>query len=194
MDLILKLKKAVAEASENPSFIHHKWYIKYHIEIVEKIALELCDVYQEADSELVLVIVWLHDYPKIIQVKDKIESSLKIRELMKEIGFKEEFIQKVLSSYEIFENPFEIDLNTAPIEVKITSSADAAAHLVGPFYMLYWYENPQKSIEELLKDNAWKSNHDWTKKIVLPEIKNSFEKRFHLLNEMIGNFPEKYLE
>src|SRR5580704_15099956 len=56
----------VTELSANPNFFHHKWFVTWHLQVVERLALELTDHYPDADRDLVQVMAWLHDYAKII--------------------------------------------------------------------------------------------------------------------------------
>lgn len=58
---IEEFKKHVRELSANPDFIYHEWFVTYHLELVERIALELLDKYPEAGRDVVLVMVWMHD-------------------------------------------------------------------------------------------------------------------------------------
>lgn len=190
-DKINELKSRIIELSSLENFIHHKWFVKWHLEIVEKISLELCEIYKDADKDLVLSLVWMHDYEKITRINPDSKSE---REFMKEIEFDQEVIDKVVEYVEIFERVKEMKVEQVPIEVKIVSSADAASHFVGPFYPVYWYENTNKSIEELLSDNNKKVIKDWEKKILLPEVKISFQERYNHLLEIIGNLPEKYIK
>jgi hypothetical protein len=190
--LNLALKKEVTAQSSRAKFVHHEWFVTYHLEIVEQIARELCTIYKNADPIRVNTLVWLHDFEKIVDFDNQYNTEqTATKELMKSIGYSDDAIQFYTQQINIYNA--KIDLVHAPIETQIVSSADAASHLVGPFITLYWYENPDKSITELQSENRRKLNADWEKKVTLPEIKAAFaSRRLHVM-EISGELPEKYL-
>jgi hypothetical protein len=190
--LIQLLKAEVKTASENPTFIHYEWFLTYHLTIVEKIALETCTSYPKADKNMVLVLVWLHDYGKIMNFDNQYTTTVTTgKKKLLEIGFPPNFVKKVITYMEIFDK--KDALETAPIEVQIVSSADGASHLIGPFFTIIWKEFHEWSIEDLLTENKRKASVDWKKKIVIPEIKKAFSLRHKLFLEHCGKFPNKYL-
>ncbi len=196
---IAAFKSHVREVSANPGFVHHKWFAKWHLEVVEKIALELAEKYPEANRDLVEVMAWLHDYGKILDYDNQYEKTLTAgREKLLELGFPDEFVQKAVAYIETLDKKMEVDLHEAPIEVQIVSSADGCAHMVGPFMFVFWnYETDQtfagKSYEELMQLNLAKANKDWTRKIVLPEARTAFESRYQHILETSGQLPDKFL-
>jgi hypothetical protein len=193
MDKIHILKEKVSNLAENESFIHHKWFLKYHLELVEKISLELNERYDEVNSDLLLGLIWIHDYGKILGIKDDEESIEKSRIFMQKIGFDEEYVNRVINLLEIFESKMTMDLSEAPIEVKIVSTADAVSHMYGPFYQMYCYENPEMSVEELMESNIRKLEKDWDRKIALPEVKEVLQERYEFLRESFGDIDEPML-
>lgn len=192
--LFEKLKAAVVDAAVNPDFRHHKWYIKYHLEIVEQIAMELCDTYSHADRKLVSMLVWFHDYGKMLDFDDQYEKTLtEGKNKLVELQFPNELVEKIIHYIDLADKKVNLESNDTPIEIKILSSADGAAHLVGPFFALYWYENPDRAIDSLLEGNTNKALIDWEKKIVLPEVKKAFLNRHLLILEQSGKLPKKFL-
>lgn len=190
--LIHAFKLEVKKASANQKFIHHEWFLKYHLEIVEKIALELCRHYPQADKNMVLLLVWLHDYEKIIDFKNQYNTTHVVgKKKLLELGFNKKFVEEAIAYSIVLDKKSAIA--KAPIEVKIVSSADGASHLIGPFYAIYWKEQSQQTCEDLMKENRRKALVDWNKKIVLPEVKKAFLSRYKSLLERRGKFLKKYL-
>jgi len=191
--LLDNLKHAVTEQAANKEFVHHKWFVKYHLDIVEKIATELCDKYTDADVFKVMVLAWLHDYEKIIDFDDQYNAELQAtKDLMRELGFETTFIEQMaidLNTYNAKDN-----LSSASIEIQIVSSSDAASHSVGPFMCLYWYENPTFSVDELMAANVRKISVDWGEKITLPEVKKAFSGYRDFNLQVAGQLLEKYLD
>jgi hypothetical protein len=188
----------VRKAATNLNFVHHRWFIKWHLEIVEHLAIELCDQYRHADRDLVAVMVWLHDYGKMLDFEHEHEVTLQAgREKLTELGFPTAFVEKVISYIEVLDKKSELDLHEAPIEVKIVSSADGCSHMIGPFLHIFWHEATDKTFtdktfEELMEINRRKIEKDWQHKIVLPEAHATFQARYGFLIEQSGELPEKF--
>jgi hypothetical protein len=184
----------VKAESAKPTFIHHEWFVEWHLEIVERIALELCEYYPTADKQFVRLLVWLHDYGKILDFDNQYEMTISAgRAKLEELGFSAELSQKAVNYIEVLDKKMEIDLKNEAIEVQIVSSADGCSHMVGPFYSMWWHENPSKEYTELMADNLKKYTKDWERKVVLPEARKAFEWRYQAVREHSGVLPRRFL-
>lgn len=193
-DKIDSFKRHVIEASSNPDFVHHKWFVKWHLEIVERIAEELLEAYPSADKDLVRVMVWLHDYGKILDFDNQYQMTLSEGpKILEQIGFDKAFAERAVKNIEILDRKMVEELSQAPLEVQIVSSADGCSHMVGPFMYLWWHENADKSFEDLMVDNRFKVSKDWNRKIVLPEAREAFRKYYDVTLQQTGELPEKFL-
>ena len=190
---LLSLISEVSKVASSSEFRHHKWFKTYHLDIVHQIALELFSFYPTAHKTIVEALAWLHDYEKIIDHENQYNTELAATgSLLTRLDVTKDTKTLLLRYINLLNS--KQNISTTPIEVQIVSSADGAAHMVGPFYHLYWYENPQESIEEIMTENKRKNTVDWQKKIVLPEARRAFEIRHKHLLEMNGYLPIKFLE
>lgn len=195
LEKLIAFKNHVCEAAGNPAFVHHAWFVQWHLNIVDKIAGELLAHYPSADRSLVEAMVWLHDYGKIIDLEHQYETTLTAgRQKLTELGFPTDFVEKAVSYIEMLDKKMELDLTQAPVEVQIVSSADGLSHLIGPFMHLWWQENAGQPYQQLMADNKAKALKDWTRKIVLPEARAAAEGRYNYLLEQMGNIPAKIIQ
>jgi hypothetical protein len=190
LQVIERVRIKIVEMAEEPLFIHHQWYVKHHLQIVEKISLELCQIYQDADKDLVLLLVWMHDYGKITN-QSPTQSKIMGEKFLIDEGVDLELAQQVMNSIEVIDRKDANELKAAIDEIKIVSSADGASHMVGSFFSIYWWENSTLSIEELQSRNLKKLKTDWENKIVLPEVKQAFATRYQCLlaNFQLPTYP-----
>jgi len=174
-ELLDKLRVFVTEKASNPNFVHHKWFVKWHLEIVETLSKDLRKYYPEADEATVIALGWMHDYGKIVDFDHQYDPRYveEGRQAMLQLGFDEAFATNIAESIKIFDKKDHLEREA--IEIRIVSSADACSHLIGPWISLYWHENPQKSFEELMKGNVEKFGGEWDLKVTIPEAKNAYQ-------------------
>ncbi|MEI6660351.1 MAG: HD domain-containing protein [bacterium] len=189
-----EFKNIVIKNCNNPSFAYWDWMVNDHLVIVERIAMELCDIYQSADINIVYALVWFHDFGKPFDENNEYElTKTKGIEALASVGLSKEFIDKVLDSWTRMEMKETIDISKEPIEVQIVSTADGASHFVGKFYSTYFKDEIREDMKDLEKRLLAKIEKDWNRKIVLPEIKKAFYQRYLRAKEIAGEYPEKFL-
>jgi hypothetical protein len=185
------LKKQIIDMSNHTQFKHHKRFIVYHLNILEQICKELVTLFP-CNKDIVFALVRIHDYTKICHYDDH-EWFEKWHELLISCWYTHELSKQILEYRKLFEQKMIIDLHTTPIEIQIVSSADAMSHYIWPFFPIYRYEHPEKSIEELMSDNIKKLNKDINRKVTLPEVKEFLEQRVSLFQERFcGTIPQTF--
>jgi hypothetical protein len=174
-DKIQALREFIQVKAASKEFVHHKWFAHWHLELVEKISLQLHAHYPDADQDIIRVMAWLHDYGKIIDFDNQHDHKYvdEGKNILLNLGFNEHFAQEVADNIKRHDSKLNID--QANIETQIVSSSDGCSHLVGPFISLYWWENPGKSLEAIMEENARKLRVDWDKKVTLPEARSAYK-------------------
>ena len=192
-DKIENFKKIVIKNFSDPAFIWHEWMVDYHLKIVERLAMELCDLYPDANRDLVKVLVWFHDFGKPIDEESEREvTESQGVECLRECGFEEPFIELVVDNWRLMERKNEIDLRQSPIETQIISSADGMSHFIGVFHSSYFGDGDDfATTQRYLKDKIEK---DWDRKIVIPEARRAFQDRYLRSRELLGEFPDKFIK
>jgi HD domain len=191
---LVRLRKEIYNSATDPQFIHHVWYVQYHLELVEAIASELIEYHPEADPELVYALVWIHDYGKMVTRHNDREATLiEGRKKLLEVGYPEALVDRIITYAKVIDSSSEVDLTASPIEIKIVSSADGCSHLVGPFFHLWFWENSDRPFEQLMQSNRRKALQAWERKIVLPEARAAFKCRHNTIMELNGFLPERFI-
>jgi putative nucleotidyltransferase with HDIG domain len=187
--MLKQIKILIKEECSNPNFKHHKWFWDYHIIPMKDIALELAEKLQ-VDKELVELIAYLHDIAKIRGLDNHAETGAEIAlDILKDHP-KKELIAECIRKHNKASSEDRI-------EVKLIASADAVSHFLTPFFEIYFWENPDKDVKDIISGNLRKMEKDWAR-IHLQEAKDMCRKEYealkkvHLVNKHISN-QEKFL-
>lgn len=176
----LKTVKLIKEQIKNEclNLGHVKpWFYDKHLLGVEKYALFLLKKLPKADSEIVLLSVWLHDVQRVRGLKGDHQKvgATEAKKILIEYGYKEEIIQTVQNA--ILSHACEAVMPDN-IEAKILATADAMSHYINDFYLQIAVTG-QRNLAEY---RAWaleKLDRDYNKKISFPfarkEIKSQHE-------------------
>ena len=144
-------------AANDPSFKHHKWYVKHHLDYVMAIAKAIVKSNEPEDQQLIHDMVWMHDYPKMLGDKDNFE-------LVREFMYKhrsERYTNRLMNQLRWMEEIKSPDWSGKTTTIAaVMSVADALAHYYGPFFQIYIDENPDMSMEEIKKSNRQKLAKD----------------------------------
>lgn len=190
-ELIDKLRAYISEKASSPDFVHHKWFVKWHLELVETLSKDMMKYYPDADETTLIVLGWMHDYGKIIDFANQYDPKHadEGKKILKDLGFDENFAEMIGESVKLFDK--KEHLENESIEIRIVSSADACSHLIGPWISLYWHENPDKPFEEIMTENARKLGGEWELKVTIPEAIKAYQQlhdnaMFHAKGELKG--------
>lgn len=174
-ELLDNLRAFITQKASNSEFAHHKWFIKWHLDLVETLSKDMMKYYPEADETTLIALSWMHDYGKIIDFANQydIKYADQGKQVLKDLGFDEIFAEMIGESVKRFDKKENLENET--IEIRIVSSADACSHLVGPWVSLYWYENPDKPFEDIMRENIRKMGGEWELKVTIPEAIKAYQ-------------------
>jgi putative nucleotidyltransferase with HDIG domain len=165
------------------------WFVKLHVEYVEKLALRLADI-KHADKTILKLAAWLHDIghkPKNDSDRHHIENSAFAAKLLTERGFDERIVKSV--EHCILTHRCGDDHKPETLEAQILASADAMSHMENFSMLLYIaFVLERYDLEKAYSWLSTKIDRDWNSKILLPEgkeiIKDKYEEVLKLLEGM----------
>jgi len=105
-----------------------------HVPEAEKWANKLCDAHKEADREVVLLAVWLHDtaYYPLDEVDHAIKSEKMAREFLEKENYPKDKMEKVLHCVRSHRCR---DVEPVTLEAKIMACVDSASHMTDSMYV-----------------------------------------------------------
>lgn len=112
-------------------------FFPYHVEQVEKWALRILKFHPEADKEIVLLSVWLHDIGQANRGNHSIHeiiSEKEARKFLPTIGLSQQKVDAVAQAVKT--HRVKKGAIPATIEAKIIAAADSASHLTDIFYVI----------------------------------------------------------
>lgn len=124
-----------------------------HVREVEKWSLKILNDYPQADREVVLLGVWLHDIGNMIgdrTVDHAIRSTTEAAKILPVLGLSKQKTGAVTHCIRAHRNK---DVEPQTLEAKIVAAADSASHMTGDAYLAFASRgNKASSLAKLERD------------------------------------------
>ncbi len=180
--IIEKAKKLFIKAVKTA--VSDKYDLLRHVPEAEKWANRLCDLQKEADREVVLLAVWLHDighYP-ICETDHAVKSEKIAKNFLIAENYPEEKMEKVLHCIRSHRNR---DVKPETLEAKIIACIDSASHMTDSMYIGIVrdgrYEYAKGKIERDYRDLS-----------AFPEIKKELTPLYKAWKELLTKLNKYY--
>lgn len=155
-----------------------------HLPAVEKWANFILEKHPEADREVVLLGVWLHDrgyYP--LQEEDHAITGEKVaRDFLKSIGLNEDKIEKVARCVRRHRCR---DMQPETIEEKIIAFSDSASHMTTAMYINILSDNKKSGY-----DAKSKLERDFRDLSYFPEVKELMQPLYEAWEKLITEYEK----
>jgi hypothetical protein len=146
-------KKAKAHFYSNIKAGQDPWDLLIHVPDAERWADLLLGRYPEADREVVLLAVWLHDaayYKGEKEVDHAIKSEAGAREFLEKEGYDSKKLEKVCHCVRAHRNK---DIKPQTLEARLICLIDSVSHFTyGPYFAMTQDGRGQQSLEKLERD------------------------------------------
>lgn len=159
-------------------------YLLRHLPQVEKWAKKLLVMYPNANKEIVLLGVWLHDIGQVVgnkEVDHAIKSEKETRSFLKGLGANAQTIEKVAHCARSHRCK---DIKPNTLEAKIITAADSASHMTDIVYIDMFnkgdFEGGMQKFERDFRDVG-----------VFPELQKSLKPLYEAWKKLLEIYPKE---
>lgn len=159
-------------------------FLPRHVENVEKWAKNLLLKYPEADNEVVLVSVWLHDIGQALGRRSEdhaIKSEIETKNFLKKLNCPEDKINAVAHCVRAHRCN---DILPKTLEAKILAGADSASHFTDINYIVHLTDDGREYVNS-------KIERDYRDIGIFPELQKELSPVYKAWKELIKVFPDK---
>ncbi len=161
--------------------------LRNHVPEAEKWARRLLKDNPEADVEVVLLSVWLHDighYPVPTDIDHAVRGERRTKEFLEKIGYPKDKMDKVLHCIRSHRCK---DVMPNTIEAKIIACVDSASHMTEPMY----FDMARVDKENGSEFRAYaKMDRDFRDLEAFPEIQNELKEIYENWKKLIKSYEK----
>lgn len=185
-----KILKLIKEKYDEEDF-------KHHISAVVKNAMLLAERLK-ADKDVIEMAAYLHDIARSLNREDvkefvkennhHIEGAEQSKKFLKELGYDDEFIEKV--AHCVLAHRGRAKPNPETLEAKIVACADAMAHFDTFLDLFVTFLETTDSFKDAVIGIEKKMERNWDIKLTLPEAKEIVKDKYKAIMLLIKSMKE----